>query len=297
MNKIKLQLLSVFVIASLLLAGFSANVVAGPQAATAPGLGAADGFSVLAGVSASSANTSTLAGNLGLDPGLESDRTGVWVVNGTEYFGPSTLAHDAQASALGAFNNLAGQGSNGLWSGATAPVPGVWSSGSSETFSGTLTLTGGYDDVWVFQIPASLTFGGSVVMAGNAQECNVFWQVGESATIESGSSFIGTLIASTSVTVVSGANVSGRIIALNGSVTLDNNTISMPRCASAPVYDTPSGGEAAATATAVVGGLPSTGGAPLQSETLPWLMAVLFGGLSVAVLVLIVRALRRSNRQ
>lgn len=219
----------------------SGDVLAASQAASAPGLGAAESFSALAALAASSANpnTTTLGGDLGLYPGEESSRTGLWNVGGSEYFGPGTVAQTAQGSALGAFNNLAGQGSNGTWSLDPNPVPGVWTSDSSSTFTGTLTLEGDYDSVWVFQIPASLTFSGSVVMAGNAQPCNVFWQVGVSATIASGSSFIGTLIASQDITVVSGAYVAGRVIALNGALTTDNNTITMPPCVSAPLETTP----------------------------------------------------------
>jgi len=80
-----------------------------------------------------------------------------------------------------------------------------------------------------------MTFSGSVVLAGNVQPCNVFWQVGRSATIAAGSHFIGTLIASTgSVTAVSGATVNGRLLVLAASLTTDGNTISGPTCAVAP---------------------------------------------------------------
>jgi len=80
-------------------------------AATVPDLGAADSFSVLGALSASSANTTTLSGNLGLSPGLAVSRTGPWVVGGSEYFGPLTLAGTAQTDALTAFNDLVGQSS------------------------------------------------------------------------------------------------------------------------------------------------------------------------------------------
>ena len=106
-----------------------------------------------------------------------------------------------------------------------SPVPGVWTAASDATFAGTITLSGGYDDVWVFQVGRDMTFSGSVIMAGNAQSCNVFWQIGRDATIASGSTFVGTLIASRDITVVSGATVDGRIISLNSSLTTDGNTV------------------------------------------------------------------------
>lgn len=271
--------------------GLSQEAFASPLAATSPSLGAAEAYSVLAAQSASSANTTTIAGNLGLSPGLQASVTGPWVVGGATYFGATGPAANAQAGALGAYNNLAGQTSDGLWGGATEPQPGVWSTGSSETFTGTLTLNGTYDDVWVFQIPESLTFSGNVIMGGAAQACHVFWQVGESVTIASGSHFIGTIIAENDVTLVSGAAVSGRIISLVGSITVDNNTISMPPCASAPLASEES------TAVPTVSGLPTSGGAPLRSEVLQLGLAILFGGLSIVVAVLIVRALRNNYRQ
>ncbi len=296
MKKLKVLLITTIMVLAFTMLGLSHEAFAKPLNATAPGLGAAGDYSVLGALSASSANTTTIAGNLGLSPGLEVSITGPWVVGGAIYFGATGPAADAQSGALGAYNNLSGQTSDGLWSGATAPLPGVWSSGSSETFTGTLTLNGSYTDVWVFQIPASLTFSGSVVMGGEAQACNVFWQVGESATIASGTSFIGTLIAENDVSLVSGATVSGRIISLVGNITVDNNTISMPPCSSAPVQQEETSVPSDSTAVPTVSGLPTSGGAPLRNETLPLGLALLFGSLSIVVSVLIVRAMRRNYR-
>jgi hypothetical protein len=289
MKTLKVLVITTIMVMTFTMMGLSQEAFASPLAATSPSLGAAGAYSVLAAQSASSANMTTIAGNLGLSPGLEVSITGPWNVGGAIYFGATGPAADAQGAALAAYNNLAGQGSNGLWSGATAPLPGVWSGESSETFNGTLTLNGTYSDVWVFQISESLTFSGDVVMGGDAQACHVFWQVGEDATIASGSHFIGTLIAENNVTLVSGATVSGRIMSLVGSVTVDANTISMPPCASAPVAET--------TAVPTVSGLPTSGGAPLRSEVFPLGLAILFGGLSIVVSVLIVRAMRRNYRQ
>ncbi len=212
--------------------------------ALAADLSSSEDFSVLAALSASAAGTgTTISGNLGLSPGLAVSRTGPWTVGGSEYFGTGGPSEDAQADALDAFTDLAGQPSDGTWSLNPSPAPGVWTAASSATFPGpTLTLTGDYDDVWVFQVGASLTFTGSVVMAGNAQPCNVFWQVGSDATIASGSHFVGTLIASGDVTLVSGATVDGRIISLNSSITTDGNVISGPACDTAPPPPPPTTG-------------------------------------------------------
>ena len=214
--------------------GFAAFLlVSAPAlAATAPPLGNAATFSVLADLSMSAAGAgTTVSGDLGLSTGLAGSRTGPWTVGGTEYFGPLSLAKTAHDDALIAFGNLAGQASDGTWAVSPwSPTPGVWTAASDTTFAGTITLSGGYNDVWVFQVGRDMTFSGSVIMAGNAQPCNVFWQIGRDATIASGSTFVGTLIASRDVTVVSGATVDGRIISLNSSLTTDGNTISGPIC-------------------------------------------------------------------
>jgi hypothetical protein len=294
MNKQKYLTIAVILAVSLSLALFSFNVSANQlAAANAPNLGAARPFSVLAALSAASANTTTISGNLGLSPGLESSRTGPWSVGGMEYFGPLSLAADAQTAALGAFNYMAGQASDGAWSLSTGPLPGVWTVASDATFAGTLTLTGGYDDVWVFQIGRDLTFSGSVVLGGNAQACHVFWQVGRSATIASGTGFIGTLIASSDISLVSGATVNGRIMALNGALTTDANTISGPSCAAAP-QATNTTGPGTPTNLPGVGGLPTTGGGPIQNEPFP-LTLVIMAGFGVMGVALAVREYRRSR--
>ena len=302
MNKKKFLTISIVLVMALVLAALSVGVSAQPLAATEPGLGAADSFSALAALSASSANTTTISGNLGLSPGVASSITGPWVIGGTQYAGPSTLAFNAQSAALGAFNNMAGQGSSGTWASAS-PVAGVWTIASDETWSGTLTLTGGYNDVWIFQIGRDLSFSGSVVMAGNAQACHVYWQVGRSATIASGSGFIGTLIASADISVVSGASVEGRVMALNSSLTTDNNTITFPRCLSAPTptFTPPNDAtQAAAFAStadpthvaAAVVGLPNTGGGPIRTDNFPWSIVLVGGFITLGLGVLVYRRIR-----
>jgi len=225
-----------FAVSFFIMAACLAWPIATFAAATAPVLGEAANFSVLAKPTMTAANPTTISGFLGLSTGLAV--TGTWLpVGHTEYLGPLTLAGTASADALKAFNNLAGQhsdGNLGAWGGAVSLLPGVYTEAADSNFTGTLTLNGGYDDVWVFQIGNDMTFSGSVILTGNAQACHVFWQVGNDATIASGSKFIGTLIAGNDITVVSGATVNGRILSLNGALTTDNNTISGPTCATAP---------------------------------------------------------------
>lgn len=233
-------------------------------AQTTPGLGDATSFSVLAALSMSAAGAgTTVSGDLGLSPGLASSSTGPFTVGGSSYFGTGGLSQDAQTDALAAFNNLAGQPSNGGWGvNPWSPTPGVRTRAADVTFTGTITLNGGPNDVWVFQVGRDMTFSGSVVLAGDAQACHVFWQVGRDATIAAGSAFAGTLIASSDITLVSGATVNGRVIALNSSLTTDGNNITTANCA-----DT------------VIGGLPIGQGVP----TLPkWAVLALMALLAMA---------------
>jgi len=215
-------------------------------AATAPTLGAMSSFSVLAkdSMAANGAGT-TVSGAMGLSTGVAVSRTGTWLpASGrVEYFGPGSLADDAQIAATAAKISMAGETSNGLWSLNPSPAPGVWTTASSATFAGTLTLTGSATDVWVFQIASDLTFTGNVVLAGGAQACNVFWQIGRDASIFSGgagSKFVGTLIAERDVSLKNssgvGVTVNGRIIS-NRYFTADGgDSISGPTCAAPVVY-------------------------------------------------------------
>jgi hypothetical protein len=234
----------------------SASVV--PLAVSPPPLGAAATFSILAALSLSASSAGTVvSGDLGLSPGLASARTGPWTVGGVEYLGPGSLAGTAQVAALAAFNDMAVQSSDGLWSGSTSPAPGVWSATVDATFSGTLTLNGGYTDVWVFQIGRDMTFSGQVIMAGNAQACHVFWQIGRDASIISGTTFAGTLIAYRDVTLFSGATVDGRIMSLTDSLATDGNMISGPSCAQAPTSTATATATRTGTATSTRTGTPT----------------------------------------
>ncbi len=225
--------------------------------AAAPNLGAAGSFSVLAALSmAANGGGTAVSGNLGLSPGLAVSRTGSWAVGGTEYFGTGGVSQNAQTAALSAYNNLVGQTSNGVWAASVwSPTPGVYTAAGDTTFAGTINLNGSATDVWVFQVGRDMTFSGSVVLAGTAQACNVFWQIGRDASFPGTgpNPFVGTLIASRDITFASGATVNGRIISLNSSLVLNGtpSTITGPTCAAAPVATQTAVAGATQTATAI----------------------------------------------
>ncbi len=113
-------------------------------------------------------------------------------------------------------------------------IPGTYAVESGLLVNGTWTLDAqnNPDAVWVFQVPAGLTTasGSSIVLQNGAQACNVFWVTDESATLGSGSTFVGTLMALTAITVNSGATIEGRVLARTAAVTLNNNVITRPEC-------------------------------------------------------------------
>jgi type VI secretion system secreted protein VgrG len=114
-------------------------------------------------------------------------------------------------------------------------VPGVYFFSSSAGLTGKLTLNaqGDPNSVFIFQIGSTLTTASnsSVEMINGADCCNVFWQIGSSATLGTGTDFRGNILALTSIFTATGVNITGgRALALNGAVTLDTNNISNAVC-------------------------------------------------------------------
>ena len=206
-------------------------------AATVPFMGVASSFAVLGGATVTNSGATTLHGDLGVSPGTI---TGAGMtVSGTIHAADTTAAN-AQTAATAAYNDLAAQacdvgplGATDL--AATVLAPGVYCYASTLEIStgGILTLDAGgnANAVWVFKIGSTLTTvsGASVVLANGAQQSNVFWQVGSSATLGTTTAFKGTIIALTSITLATGASVSGRVLARSGTVTLDTNSVTAPQ--------------------------------------------------------------------
>ena len=110
---------------------------------------------------------------------------------------------------------------------------GVYVSSSTEfDITGNLILDAqnNPDAIWIFQSATTLTTasGSHIILINGAQAGNVFWQVGTSATLGTNSDFSGTIMAYQSITLTTGATVDGRVLALNGAVTMDSNTITIP---------------------------------------------------------------------
>ncbi len=209
-------------------------------------LGTAENFGVLGGSAVTNTGSSVITGNLGVSPGtaVTGFPPGSVTPPGTIHSADSVAAQ-AQTDLTTAYNaiagtptlvNLTGQDLGGL-----TLTPGVYGFDSSAQLTGTLILDalGNPNAVFIFKIGSTLTTASnsSVVFVntgGNSSiSCRVFWQVGSSATLGTTTSFAGNILALTSITLNTGATVSGRILARNGAVTLDTNNVTV--CPPAPI--------------------------------------------------------------
>ena len=213
-------------------------------AAVAPvGLGTAGSFAVLAGSTVTNTGPSHINGNLGVSPGSAVTGFPPGIVTGGTIHLADGVAGGAQSDLTTAYNDAAGRvktASASSFIGAGQSLsPGVYQASSSLEVGGALILNAHNDPnaVFIFQAPAStLTTdtGTHIFLTNGAQACNVFWQVGSSATLNTGTTFQGTILALTSISVLSGDTIYGRALARNGAVTLINDTIIAPGCTTTP---------------------------------------------------------------
>lgn len=261
-------------------------------AATDPGLGTAGSFAVLAGTTVTNTGPSWITGELGVAPG--SAVTGFPPgTSGVQHKGDS-VATTAQTNLTAAYVNAGAQpcpGTNnftGVNLGGKNLVPGVYCQTTAPTLTGTLTLNG--SGIYIFQIGSTLitASGAKVALIGGAQPCQIFWVVGSSATIATSTTFIGNIMALTSIAMQTGATLNGRALARNGAVTLDTNRIIQ---ASGCGYGVPA-------FVAAPGGnvLPANLGVPdeLRGE-FPWLLLI-GAGAGASVVALGLGTMKRRRR-
>jgi hypothetical protein len=207
--------------------------VANPAAAQIS-LGTAQSFGVLGGSAVTNTGATTVNGNVGVSPGSSAGGFPPGVIVGGAIHSNDAVAVQAQNDLTTAYNDVAatpctadltGQNLGGL-----TLTPGVYCFSSSAQLTGALTLDslGNPNALFLFKIGSTLTTasGSSVTAINPSSSCNrVFWQVGSSATLGTGTSFAGDILALTSITLTTGANTSGRVLARNGAVTLDTNNV------------------------------------------------------------------------
>ena len=205
-----------------------ATVIEEASVAFGPSLGGAETHGILAG----SAITCAAA------PGVINADVSVWPGSAITGFPPCTItgarhvadafAQNAQSDLTTAFLALAAMPCGTTITanlGGTTLAPGVYCSLSSVGVTGVVTLAGPATAVWVIRAPSTLTTAGSVVLSGGALAKNVYWWVGSSATLGTGSGWQGNILALTSVTLVDNVTLTGRALARNGAVALGTNSV------------------------------------------------------------------------
>ena len=293
--------------------GLAAALCAAPLSASADivptiGLGTAAGFAVLAGSTVTNTGGSVIDGDVGVSPGLAIVGFPPGHVNA-----PSALF--AGAPVDGAKNDLVTAYNQAHDTPATSILPELGGQllipgGYFGTAHGPLQITGdlvldGQNNasaVWVFQTDSTLTTasGSTISFINGGSACNVFWQIGSSATLAGGSSFVGTVMALTSITAVTGADIEGRLLARNGAVTLDTNTIVVdPACVTGEVIDRDLGASDSDTLEALVSPAESGGDALLANTgvdvSVPLALAGLIGLIGATLVVTNTAVARRRS--
>jgi len=204
-------------------------------------LGTTSSFAILAGSTITNTGPTTIngdaGGDVGLYPGTSFTGQSSVTLTGTVHLADD-VARVAKDDLVAAYNDAAGRTPVSRIPtelGGSTLLPGVYDS-ASGTFqiTGTLTLDaqGDPDAVFVFKTASTLITesDSNVSLLNGARFCRVFWQVGSSATLGVNSHFVGHIFALTSITANTGATVQGQLLARNGSVTLDTNTITNGPC-------------------------------------------------------------------
>ncbi|HEV2759828.1 MAG TPA: ice-binding family protein [Acidimicrobiales bacterium] len=245
------------------------------SAAQAPvGLGTAQSFAVLAGSGITNTGPTTITGDIGTFPTTTRSGLGSVTLTGTDH-GGDAVTQGAKDDLVVAYDDAAGRipaTPVPVELGGTTLLAGVY---TSPTFglTGTLTLDaqGRTDAQFVFQAGSTLITetNSRVLLLNGADPCRVVWQVGSSATFKTETSFVGDVLAYTSITAQTRATFQGRLLARNGAVTLDTNTITRSSCAlpggttsTTTIATTPTTTGTTATTATTIGTIGTTGTTP-----------------------------------
>jgi len=215
-------------------ASYTPTITATAQTAQAAvNLNSAAHYAVLAYSGITSTGSTTICGNIGLSPSTSASGAPVFLCTGG--FVTGTNADNAQLDLTTAYNNAAGRLNPASISGDLGGLtlyPGLYNTAGGIGITGDLTLDaqGNTNAIFIFQIGTTLTTasGGNVILANGATAANIFWQVGSSCALGTTSSFVGTIMAHTTIAFNTGATLSGRALSETGQVTMQSNTITNP---------------------------------------------------------------------
>ena len=254
---------SVIVAAIPLGVGLMGSIVVLAAGPATVNLGASGNFVILAKTGISTTGATAVVGDIGVSPAAATYLTGFALalpagsafstsalVTGKVYapgYADPTPANltTAVLDMQTAYTDAAGRASTvtelgaGTIGGLTL-APGVYKWGTGVTIPTDVTLSGGAQDVWIFQIAQTLTVssGAKVVLAGGAQASNIFWVVAGQTTLGTTAVFNGTILDQTAIVLNTGAKLNGRALAQT-AVTLDSSTITLSTSATPAPTSTP----------------------------------------------------------
>ncbi len=240
-----------------LASAFTWNFTTGTTLSRGPApvsLGAAGNFVVLAKSAVSTVPPSVITGDVGVSPAAASFLTGFSLTaDATNVFSTSPQVTGklyAANFAVPTPSNLTtaiGSMENAYTDAATRPTPdftelgagmiggltlapGLYKWTSTISIPTDVTISGGADDVWIFQTSGNLTmaFETRITLGGEAKAKNIFWQIGGEVTLGKSSHFEGIILSKTAVTLVTGASINGRILAQT-QVALQQATVVKPQ--------------------------------------------------------------------
>ena len=257
------------------------------SAATAPTLGTAGSYAVIAGSTVTNTGPSTISGDLGVSPGSAVTGFPPGIVSNGTIHSADANAGQAENAVTTAYNALASQPCTadltGQDLGGLTLTEGVYCFSTSAQLTGQLTLNaqGNAAAVFIFKTGSTLitASNASVLVINGGVDCNVFWQVGSSATLGTSTVFVGNILALTSISLTTGASVSGRALARNGAVTLDTNHVGFEACgvptttasptASPTVSATPTAAATSSPTATPVGQTPTPTATPVGQTPTP----------------------------
>jgi hypothetical protein len=240
--------------------GFAGPIAAFAAGPAAVNLGSAGNFTILAKTGISTTGPTSIVGNLGLSPAAASYITGFGLIMdisntfstsalvsgkiyAADYTAPTPTTMTAAISDMQtAYTDAAGRtnptetemGAGSI--GGTTLVPGLYKWGTDVTIPTDMTLSGGANDVWIFQIAGNLIMSSAthIILSGGAQAANVFWQVAGQTTIGTTAVFNGNILDQTTIVLNTGATLNGRALA-QAAVTLDSNTVTTAAAYAPPI--------------------------------------------------------------